>query len=650
MLSYVSTNVETYGVLTNFANAQSASDSGAYATLREEQGSGGTAESGSVQLLINQPNPNKDVESWYEWLIVNPTDSDKTCTEVRVKRTDSTDIVWTIGVQGNPTSGWADGGTNGLYWSGSETISAHSSLLFRARADTGIDQTDAGLTWSATVTGETVTDVTTSVSVKGGPGGSCQGGIYYNKPDDTTEQTEATTYLDGLYTYLTEDGSSQSISAGTEYTFYMNIHEWKGKAIDAGGTLNITIPQEFTGVQLNDATDFSDAAVSGGSSSDWWIEGTNDADVNNDVQHLSFDATTPSGYTTNSCWEFDTRFTGTGNGLTVRMICEAVLLVQADSSNAYKMDIEFNTTNVQSAVNYYLQLNYSTCGTETDFGVQVYNSVSSDWDDLGSQGDLTSTTFTTKEYTLDSDHRLGSGYVRARFIGRNETTDDTNSTLNIEYLRIKSTPSYLTLTGESSGDMFGWSVSNTSDVNDDGTYDDVIVGAPGYSSDTGRAYIYHGASSMDSTSDLTLTGETAGDRFGYSVSGAGDMDDDGAPDVIVGAPFYDDGTDTDAGIIYIYKGGSSMDNTADWADKGENADDHFGWSVSFAGDVNNDGYQDVVVGAPGYDDTTPDPDNTDAGKSYVLSTIPEFTMMAVPLSIVLVVLIIRRKKKRPDKF
>jgi hypothetical protein len=149
-------------------------------------------------------------------------------------------------------------------------------------------------------------------------------------------------------------------------------------------------------------------------------------------------------------------------------------------SEDYMVDIEFNAANVAVGDNYYLQLNYSVDGSETKFGIYAYNDTASDWDDLGSQGNLTSTSFTTVEFNLTSDHRLSTGNVRIRFVGRNETSDAVNSTLNIEYHRIRVTNAYTPLSGENSGNMFGWSVGNASDINADGSYDDVIIGAPNY--------------------------------------------------------------------------------------------------------------------------------------------------------------------------
>ncbi len=169
------------------------------------------------------------------------------------------------------------------------------------------------------------------------------------------------------------------------------------------------------------------------------------------------------------------------------------------------------------------------------------------------------------------------------------------------------------LTGAAAGDYFGYSVASAGDVNGDG-YSDVIVGAwrnnagGAYS---GRAYIYYGGPGADATADVTLTGAAASDYFGFSVGGAGDVNGDGYSDVIVGAYMNDAGA-SDAGRAYVYYGGPAMDETADVTLTGAAASDYFGCSVAGAGDVNGDGYADLIVGAYGND-----AGGSSAGRAYV---------------------------------
>ena len=159
-------------------------------------------------------------------------------------------------------------------------------------------------------------------------------------------------------------------------------------------------------------------------------------------------------------------------------------------------------------------------------------------------------------------------------------------------------------TGEAAANYFGVSVSGAGDVNGDG-YPDVIVGADFYNSLTGRAYIYFGGSAMNNIADVTLTGESTIINFGSSVSEAGDVNGDGYSDVIVGAYNYSSGK----GRAYVYLGGSSMNTVVDVIMTGEASGNIFGNSVSGAGDVNGDGYSDVIVGAQGYSSST--------GRSYI---------------------------------
>ncbi len=152
--------------------------------------------------------------------------------------------------------------------------------------------------------------------------------------------------------------------------------------------------------------------------------------------------------------------------------------------------------------------------------------------------------------------------------------------------------------------LFGNSVSTAGDVNGDG-YSDVIVGAQNYDNgqtDEGRAFVYHGsASGLSATANWTAESNQAYALFGYCVSTAGDVNGDGYSDIIVGSYFYDNGQ-TDEGRAYVYHGSASgLSITANWTDESDQVFALFGVSVSTAGDVNGDGYSDVIVGAHGYD-------------------------------------------------
>ncbi|MBK9226715.1 MAG: FG-GAP repeat protein [Ignavibacteria bacterium] len=115
----------------------------------------------------------------------------------------------------------------------------------------------------------------------------------------------------------------------------------------------------------------------------------------------------------------------------------------------------------------------------------------------------------------------------------------------------------------------------------------------------GAAFVYNGsASGLSLTSNWSGEKNQASAHFGYSVSTAGDVNGDGYSDVIIGAPDFDNGQ-TNEGAAFVYQGSASgLSLTSNWSAEVNMADANFGFSVSTAGDVNGDGYSDVIIGVP----------------------------------------------------
>jgi hypothetical protein len=153
------------------------------------------------------------------------------------------------------------------------------------------------------------------------------------------------------------------------------------------------------------------------------------------------------------------------------------------------------------------------------------------------------------------------------------------------------------------GAFLGSGAATAGDVNGDG-YDDVVVGAPGYDNgqaNEGAAFVYYGSSSgLSTTPNWMAESNQSGAEFSHWVAPAGDVNGDGYDDIIVGAWFYDHGQYNE-GAAFVYHGSpTGLSPSADWMAEGNQSGVYFGCAVDTAGDVNGDGYDDVIVGAVHY--------------------------------------------------
>ncbi|WP_442935863.1 beta strand repeat-containing protein [Nostoc sp.] len=189
------------------------------------------------------------------------------------------------------------------------------------------------------------------------------------------------------------------------------------------------------------------------------------------------------------------------------------------------------------------------------------------------------------------------------------------------------------ISGINEDDDLGLSVSNAGDVNGDGI-DDLIISAPGADangSDSGQCYVVFGrrggfgasfdVSTLNGTNGFAINGINPGDGLGL-VSNAGDVNGDGFADLIIGTSFGDpNGTNSGQSyVVFGSKGGfspsfnlSALNGINGFIINGINAFDQSGASVSSAGDINGDGFADLIIGATGAD-----PNGDYSGQTYVL--------------------------------
>jgi hypothetical protein len=188
-----------------------------------------------------------------------------------------------------------------------------------------------------------------------------------------------------------------------------------------------------------------------------------------------------------------------------------------------------------------------------------------------------------------------------------------------------SNPADWTAEADQGSAMLGTAVASAGDVDGDG-FSDVIVGAPGYDTpliDAGTVFLWHGSAAglghngTPLNADWSAESDLADAEFGHAVASAGDVNGDGYSDVIVGAPLYNHFTLDDGGA-FVWLGSASglgaagEPHNADWSAPQSQMYGELGTAVASAGDVNGDGFADVIVGGPKYEKG-----DTDEGYAYI---------------------------------
>jgi len=257
----------------------------------------------------------------------------------------------------------------------------------------------------------------------------------------------------------------------------------------------------------------------------------------------------------------------------------------------------------------------------------------SDW--LGLNGEVTSD---QSGYAIASAGDIDGDGVDEILIGayaNDESDSNAGKAYILDLSTIQDNAHYVALTDATlyphatyAGSQVGWAVSTAGDIDADGL-DDILIGAPAANGGNGDTYLLLGSGIGEGDFDLTnadhiFEGITTGDAAGYALAGLGDVQGDGLDDFVIGANGRD-ATGTDSGAVYlvygdIYTSSSTSLSTADLILSGEHANDNAGTALAPAGDVDGDGYMDLLVGAPYNDDAA---GNT--GKAYLVTGVDMIT-------------------------
>lgn len=216
-------------------------------------------------------------------------------------------------------------------------------------------------------------------------------------------------------------------------------------------------------------------------------------------------------------------------------------------------------------------------------------------------GDIYNDIIVGAPYNDSSDGSLSDAGAVYLYFGYKNISSDNLDPVNAN----------VTIYGTTSNGHLGWDVDGAGDMDSDG-YDDLVIGEPDNGS--GSAYVFLGRESWSSEyntgeSNISLIAQSDDEDLGMSVEGIGDKENDGYEDLAVGSPNHD-GNSVDEGAVYLLKGANTFndeyrtnDPYMEVLNTPKNETMKFGFSISEAGDLNGDDYDDMVIGAPAVDET-----------------------------------------------